>query len=260
MLTDEQSVAQTGLDAAAIKPTESDVARALELPFDIVAIDYEGREHLPDAGTLRYLAHEKEVRLTVPVRANGFDPLGDDHCYDWLPTGVKQVLVAGHSAYLTEAERSRAVSSRLRAARDRFPDAWVGTEGIERVALAAGGTQYELLSRRTERDLRALRAAGFDGGIAVYAPTVLSDDTDVTLDALGQYVARRGPVARALPADPAADSAATGRTREILEQAVRDYALVGDVETVSGRIQELKAAGADLVVGYPAGGIAAFLD
>ncbi len=260
MLTDERAISRTGLDAIAVKPKECDVARALDVPVDVVAIDYEGREHLPDAGTLRYLAHRKEVRLTTPVRADGFDPLGDDSLYEWLPKGVRRVLVAGHAAYLTEEERSRAVSPRLRAARERAPDAWVGTEGIERVALAAGGTQYELLGRTTRRDLRALRAAGFEGDIAVYAPTVLTDDEDAVLDAVGSYVARRRPVAGALPEDAATDAGATGRAREVLGAAARDYALVGDHETVRRRVQDLKDAGATLVVGYPARGLSVFGD
>jgi hypothetical protein len=206
------------------------------------------------------LAREKRVLLTTPVRADGFDPLGDDHLFDRIPSGVGRVLVAGHAAYLTREERKRAVSPRLRAARERAPDAWVGTEGIERVALAAGGTQYELLSRSTERDLRALRAAGYDGEIAVYAPTVLTDDEDEVLDAVGAYVSRRRPVARALPEGAATDGSATGRAREVLSKASRDFALVGTAETVRTRVSALKDAGADIVVGYPARGVEEFAE
>jgi alkanesulfonate monooxygenase SsuD/methylene tetrahydromethanopterin reductase-like flavin-dependent oxidoreductase (luciferase family) len=166
--------------------------------------------------------------------------------------------VAGHGAYLTDEERERAVAPRLRAARDRVPDAWVGTEGIERLALAAGGTQYELLSRSTVRDVRALRAAGFDGQVAVYAPTVLSDDEDAALDAVGAYAARRRPVARALPEDAATDAGATGRAREVLSAAVRDYALVGGPDEVADQVRALKDAGVDVVVGYPARGVDEF--
>ncbi|MFC7080921.1 DUF7388 family protein [Halorussus caseinilyticus] len=258
MLTTGETIAETGL-AAALKPAECDVSRAVELPFEAVAIDYEGREHLPDEATLAELASELEVRLTTPVRAEGFDPLGDDAGYDRVPDGVNRVAVAGHAAYLTDDERRKAVAPRLRAAVERDPTAWVGTEGVERLALATGATQFELLSRTTERDLRALRAAGFDGELAVYAPTVLTDDDDEVLDAVGGYAARRGPVASALPDGAETDRAATGRAREVLSAATRDYALVGTPAEVGERIAALKDAGADLVVGYPARGIEEFV-
>ncbi|MDS0297949.1 luciferase [Halogeometricum sp. S1BR25-6] len=258
MLTGECAVSQTGLDAVALKPKECDVRAALDTPFDTVAVDYEGREHLPDAEVLRELAADREVRLTMPVRADGFDPTGDDDLWNWVPEGVRRVFVAGHAAYLSEEERRRAVAPRLAAGLERAPEAWVGTEGVERVALAAGGTQYELLSRSTETDLRALRATGYDGEIAVYAPTVLADDEDEILDGVGAYAARRRPVAKALPTDAATDARAEGRAREVLGKAVRDYALVGDVETVRDRVSSIKEAGADIVVGYPARGVEKF--
>jgi alkanesulfonate monooxygenase SsuD/methylene tetrahydromethanopterin reductase-like flavin-dependent oxidoreductase (luciferase family) len=260
MLTGECAVAETGLDALALKPTECDVRRALDVPLSTVAIDYEGRDALPSPAVLERLAAEKTVRLTTPVRADGFDPLGDDSRWESIPETVDRVLVAGHGAYLTDDEKRRAVAPRLRAARERAPDAWVGTEGIERIALAAGGTQYELLSRSTARDVRALRAAGFDGRVALYAPTVLTDDEDVVLDAVGAYAARRRPVARALPDDASTDATAIGRAREVLSAAVRDYALVGAPDTVREQVGELREAGVDLVVGYPARGVDEFCD
>lgn len=260
MLTGERTVAKTGLDVAALKPEECDVRRALDLPFSTVAIDYEGREHVPDPETLELLAAEKRILLTTPVRADGFDPLGDDRLYETLPAGVDPVFVAGHPAYLTDAERSRAIAPRLGAARDRDADAWVGTEGVERVALAAGGPQYELLTRTTERDVRALRAAGFEETIALYAPTVLSDDEDDVLDAVGGYIARRSSVARALPDETPVDSNATGRARDVLLTAAQDYALVGTADDVGRRVRTLKDAGADVVAGYPARGVGEFLD
>ncbi|WP_458206185.1 DUF7388 family protein [Haladaptatus sp. NG-SE-30] len=264
MLTSNHAVARTGLDAAALKPAECDVRRALELPFDTITIDYEGREHLPDSETVADLAAEKEVRMTVPVRADGFDPLGDDSLYRKLPDDVAQVLVAGHPAYLSERERSRAVAPRFGAALDRTSDAWVGTEGVERIAAATGAAQFELLSRSTARDLRALRAAGFEDTIAVYAPTVLTDDEDAILDAVGAYVARRKPVARALANTPDAetttDARATGRARDVLSSASRDFTLVGTADQVGEQVAALKDAGADYVVGYPARGVETFLD
>ncbi|WP_142986806.1 DUF7388 family protein [Halorubrum cibi] len=260
---------RAGIDAAALKPAECEVSRAVDLPVDRVAIDYEGREHFPDAATLEAIATEKSLYVTTPVRADGFDPLGDDSLLDRIPDRARRLLVAGHGAYLDESEASRAIAPRFGAAREVAPDAWIGTEGVERLALAAGGTQYELLSRSTERDARALRAAGFDGEIAVYAPTVLTDDEDAVLDGVGAYVSRRRPVARALPdgggegsddgGSPPTDATATGRTREVLSAAARDFALVGSPETVRERVDELRDVGVDRVVGYPARGIDEFL-
>jgi hypothetical protein len=259
MLASTANVLAAGIDAVAVKPTECTVERALEVPLDTVAIDYEGREHLPAMETLRTLADASTLYVTTPVRADGFDPLGDDSLLDELPAAANRVLVAGHSAYLTEPEAEKAVPPRLGAAMETVSDPWVGTEGVERIALAAGGTQYELLSRSTKRDVRGLRAAGFEGAIALYAPTVLTDDEDAILDAVGAYVARRRPVARALPDGAATGASATDRAREILSAAARDYALVGSVEEISDRIDALKTAGVDTVVGYPAQGLEAWL-
>lgn len=255
MAASDSAVERAGLDAVALKPTEHDLARAVDLQVETVAIDYEGREHLPERSLLRELAEEKTVLLTIPVRADGFDPLGDDSLWDWVPDGVRRVLVAGHPAYLSEEEADRAIAPRLGAGIERAPDAWVGTEGVERLALATGATQFELLSKDTERSLRALRAAGFDGDLAVYAPTVLSEDEDAVLDAIGDYVARRGAVRRAMPDGGRADAGAEGRSREVLRSAVEDYALVGDSTTVNERVSSLREAGATSIVGYPARGI-----
>ncbi len=244
-----------GIDAVALKPTEVDLSRARALDVGTVTVDFEGREHVPDRATLAALAASADVRVTVPVRADGFDPLGDDSLLAGLPDDVGRILVAGHPTYLSEAEAGRPVAPRLRAAAARASDPWVGTEGVERLALAVGGTQFELLSRTTARDLRALRAAGFDGDVAVYAPTVLSDDEDAVLDAVGPYAARRAPVREALPADAETGSDARGRVREVLSRAVRDYGLVGDADDVAEQVGRLEAAGADAVVAYPARGL-----
>ena len=259
MQQDTDAVHRTGIDAAAIKPAECDVSAAAGLPVETVTVDFEGREHLPAPGTLDDLADAvAELRVTVPVRADGFDPLGDDSTLAALPDGTKPVLVAGHPAYLSEAERRRAVAPRIGAAAERFGDPWVGTEGIERIALATGATQFAVLSPTTEREFRALRAAGFEGDLAVYAPTVLSEDPDDVLDAVGGYVARRGPVRRALPEGAETGAGATGPARERLLTAAEDYALAGSVEDVRAKVDALRAAGADRVVGYPAQGLAAF--
>ncbi|NHN42567.1 luciferase [Halorubellus sp. JP-L1] len=263
--TGETQLSRTGVDALALKPAECDVSRALAADVDVVTIDYEGRDHVPNGATLRELAAEKTLRMTTPVRATGYDPTGDDSLDDAIPAGVGRVLVAGHGAYLDDDEQARAVAPRLGEAVQRHPEAWVGTEAVERVALATGATQFELLSRSTHRDVRALRAAGFDGEVAVYAPTVLTDDEDDVLDAVGAYAARRGPVRRALP-DAAADgesvatdASATGRARDVLSKAVRDYALVGDVATVREQVAGLHDVGVDHVVAYPARGLDAAL-
>jgi hypothetical protein len=256
----ESALANAGIDAVALKPTEHDLRSARELGASTVAIDYEGRENLPEASELGALAEDREVVATTPVRADGFDPLGDDSLLrEWLPDGVRRAVVAGHPTSLSESEQSRAVPPRFGAAIETASDAWVGTEGVERIALATGETQYELLSRGARRSIRGLRAAGFAGEVAVYAPTVLTDDEDEILDAVGEYVARRSAVARALPDGAETDATATGRAREVLSKAARDFALVGSTETVRERVAELEDAGATEVVAYPAGGVADFL-
>lgn len=246
---------RVGVDAVSVKPSEISIDRVVDRPVDRLVIDWEGRDHLPDRETLAALAETAHVRVTVPVRADGFDPLGDDSLYDQIPETVDFAFVAGHPAYLSPDERRRAVAPRFGTSLDRFPDAWVGTEGVTEVALATGATQFDLLVSGTERRLRALRSAGFEGGIAIYAPTVLSEDADAVLDAVGDYVARRGAVAERLPGECATDSSADPSVREVLLEAAEEYALVGDPETVRSRIASLRSAGADHVVSYPARGI-----
>ena len=250
------SLHHADIDAVALKPAEHDLERVpdLEGGVETAVLDYEGRDHLPDPETLAALSDTYDCYVTTPVRADGFDPLGDDSLVASLPDAAGRVLVAGNGAYLTEREARRAVAPRLAAAREAAPDAWVGTEGIERIALAAGGTQFELLSGSTEREVRALRAAGFDGEVALYAPTVLTEDPDEVLDAVGGYAARRDPVRRTLPEAAATDASATGRAREALLEAVTDFALVGDADAVRERIETLRSAGVDHVVAYPARG------
>ncbi|WP_435076833.1 DUF7388 family protein [Halococcus sp. AFM35] len=257
----------SGFDGVALKPTEIDVAAVALAGVDRAVVDYEGREHVPDSDVLAECARETRLSVTTPVRADGFDPLGDDHLSETLPESVGRVLVAGNPAYLTERERNRAIAPRIGAARERAPAAWVGTEGIGRVALAAGGTQFELLAPPTVREVRALRAAGFDDEVAVYAPVVRSAEEDTLLDALGAYVARRGSVAAALDdargegvaaADGmGADAGATDKPRSVLLEAIERFALVGTNEQIDERIDELRSVGVDTLIGYPARGPAA---
>ena len=46
------TLARVGIDAVALKPAEVDVERAVDLDVDTLAVDYEGREHLPSPETL----------------------------------------------------------------------------------------------------------------------------------------------------------------------------------------------------------------
>ena len=254
------TLADAGVDAVALKPAKMSVGRASALSTSTVTIDYEGHEHVPTGETLRALAEDATVRVTIPVRADGFDPLGDDERLRALPDSVGQVVVAGHPAYLDERERRRAVAPRLREVAERASDPWVGTEGVERIALAVGGTQYELFSSSTRRDVRSLRAAGFDGEIAVYAPVVLTGDDDAILDAVGDYAARRSVVSEGLPANAPTDSTVTGEARETLLAGCREYALAGDVETVADRVEGLREVGVNHVVGYFASDLDSLLD
>jgi hypothetical protein len=249
------SLTDVGIDAVAIKPTEVAVERAHELDVETVTVDYEGRASVPDPELLRELADSFEVRVTAPVRADGFDPSGDDHIRAMLPEPVGEVLVAGHPAYLDEHEHRRAVAPRLSAAAEQATNPWVGTEGIERLALAVGHTQYELLAPGTKSAVRGLRAAGTAESIAVYAPVVLSTDDDTILDAVGEYAARRQRVRERLPADAPHDSSATGEARSELLRGCQAYALVGNSEEVAEQVAELDAVGVDQIVGYPARGL-----
>lgn len=248
-----EALATAGFDAVAVKPTERDL-RSVADGFDgRVTIDFEGREHLPEPAVLESLGGERDVIVTVPVRADGFDPLGDDRLLGAYAAVGRPAFVAGNGAYLDAHERRRGVAPRLREALARHPEGWVGTEGIERVAMATGATQYELLSATTEREVNAMRTAGFDGAIAVYAPTVITGDDDVALDGLGDYVARRRPVAARLPEGARTDAAASGRARSVLLEAIDDYAIVGPPSAVAERIGALREAGVTTLVGYPAG-------
>lgn len=248
-------LAAVGVDAVALKPSEVDVRRATALDVDLITVDYEGRDHMPTMADIDVLGETATVRLTIPVRADGFDPLGDDHLWQACPDDVSHVLVAGHPAYLSEGERTRALAPRFQQATERCADPWIGTEGVERLAMALGGTQFELLTGRTERTVEALRTAGFDGDIAVYAPTALAADDDAILDAVGSYAARRTSVATRLPSESPHDSRIAGEARDMLLEACRTYGLVGDPTSVSERIASLRAAGVDHIVGYPARGL-----
>lgn len=254
------TLADAGVDAVALKPPEVDLERATGLSVETLTIDFDGHDHVPEPSTLSALAADREVRLTVPVRADGYDPYGDDGLLRETPASVGLVVVAGNPAHLDARECRRAVAPRLAAVARDARDPWVGTESVERVAMAVGGTQFDLLSATTETEVRALRAAGLDEEVAVYAPLVLTDDEDAILDALGGYAGRRPDVREALPGDAPRNSTASGQAREALLEGCRQYALVGDAPTVSDRVERLRTAGVDHVVAYPARGLDPFLE
>lgn len=243
------------VDGIAVKPTVMDVSSVDDIGVETIVVDFEGMDSMPSNDTLAELAESTAVRVTVPVRGTGFDPLGDDSRCRALPPAVDRVLVAGHPAYLSSAERQRAAGPRVIAAADSYPDAWVGTEGIERIALATGLTQFELLAKSTERTVMALRGGRVETSIAVYAPIVPSADADRILDAIGEYVARRPRVSRGLPDDAVTDSSATGRTRDRLLTAAEDVALVGSSDAIQQRVDQLRSVGVDTIIAYPALGV-----
>ncbi len=71
------TLAAAGIDAVALKPTEVDVSQATALDVETLAIDYEGAA-TSQRRTYRATCIDADVRVTTPVRANGFDPLGED--------------------------------------------------------------------------------------------------------------------------------------------------------------------------------------
>ncbi|WP_330631115.1 DUF7388 family protein [Halocatena halophila] len=254
------TVADIPCDGLALKPTATELRSLTDRSLDVdrLVIDFEGHEHVPERAVLDALAEHHQVFVTTPVRADGFDPLGDHSIVEELPSHIGRVLVAGHPAYLNGTEAKRAIAPRLReavAADNLAHQPWIGTESVERIAMAIGGVQYELLSKSTGRTVRALRNAGYDAPIAVYAPTVLSDNDDVVLDALGDYVARRKPVREALSALDRSyhtDSNATGEARSVLRTATNQYGIAGDRNTVAERIESLRASGVTDVICHPA--------
>lgn len=255
MISSVDAAARLEVDGFALKPTEVPLD-SVELPsIETLVVDWEGPAAFPDIDVLERLANGRRLRVTTPVRADGFDPLGDDRWDDRLPDDIGRVLVPGNGAYLTPGERRRGIAKRLGAALDRHPDAWIGSEGCERIATATGATQFELLGPDTDRAVAALRATGFEADVNVYAPTVATRDEDAVLDALGPYAARRPAVRERLPAEAPVGAEATGRTRERLLEGIRQYALVGDPGAINERIRSLRAAGVTRVIAYPATGL-----
>lgn len=255
MLSKSTQLGELGIDAIAIKPSKVDISTVEQVSTPYLVIDFEGVDHLPRTSTVEALAEDSEVVMTAPIRADGFDPLGDDTLLRSYGDLVTFAFVAGHPAYLNRSEVPRAVAPRLTGALDRFGDALVGTEGIERLALTTGAPQYELLSRSTAAEVRGLRRMGFDGEVFVYAPLAVSEDEDLLLDTLGSYVSRRSVVANRLSDGVPTDRHASGSTREILLDAITEYTIAGSDHEVRKRVDALKRAGIDAVVAHPALGL-----
>jgi len=100
---------------------------------------------------------------------------------------------------------------------------------------------------------RPMRADGFDGTVAVDAPTVLTDGPD----GVDGYLART-PVPRRLPDGAATDGPAAGPDRSTLLEAATDFRLVGDDPTVRNRLGTRRSVGLDRVVASPARGLEVF--
>lgn len=254
-MTQLETIESVGFDALAVKPSHTDPSRVTSSPFDRFIIDFEGTEYYPSVSLIRDLQASTNVRLTIPVRVNGFDPLGNRDYLDALPPETKMVLVAGNPAYLSQAELSRRIAPRIGEVASEFADVWVGTEGIPLIALATDATQFFLLSPESRNTVKTIRAAGYAGTIAVYAPTVISDDQNTILDAIGPYTARRDRVRRELNR-PDSITDLDSNDREILVRAIQEYALTGSVPEINEQIQSLKNQGIDTVVSYLPTGIA----
>lgn len=247
-MTQLEVISDVGFDAVAAKPSHTDLVELTSSPVEHMVIDFEGREHYPSDTTLRKLKETTDIRVTIPIRADGFDPLGDRHHLDSLPPETKVVLVAGNPAYLTEDELRRPIAPRIGAATDEFSDAWIGTEGIPRIALAASAPLFYLLSPQSTRTIQKIRSAGYTGTIAVYAPTLVSAETETILDTLGPYTFRREPVRRKLETESFSELDSTDR--EILLRETQNYALTGSVSEINTQITNLKTQGVDTVVTY----------
>lgn len=241
-----------GVDGLALKPTQYDLCAVPSSPVETLVIDYEGRGAFPDSSVLMQLATEYELYVTTPVRADGFDPLGDDSYLDRIPSSAKRVLVAGNPAYLTDDEQQRKISPRLKKARQSDPSAWIGTEGIEPLANRLGGTHFELLGPALDDRISQRRDDSAIDQVAVYAPMVITDDADQKIAALGEYVSRRDSVRSEIPEVRSVVDMARGRIRKELLEAIDQYALAGSIETIHRRITDFHANGVDQVIVYPA--------
>lgn len=254
-MTQLETIEAVGFDALAVKPSHTDPSRVKSSPFDRFIIDFEGTEHYPSVSLIRELQASTNVRLTIPVRVDGFDPLGNRDYLDVLPQETKVVLVAGNPAYLSQAELNRRIAPRIGEVASEFTDVWVGTEGIPLIALATDATQFFLLSPESRNTVKAIRSAGYEGTIAVYAPTVISDDRNTILDAIGPYTARRDRVRRELKHPDSITDLDSG-DRKVLLRAIQEFALTGSVPEINEQIQSLKNQGIDTVVSYLPTGIA----
>ena len=129
--------------------------------------------------------------------------------------------------------------------RDRAGDAAV-VDDEAREPLPSPATLESPSTARACHVPTPLRADGFDGTVAVNAPTVLGPDVGGCL--------ARAPVPRRLPDGAAADAPAAGPDRSTLLEAATDFRLVGDDPTVRDRIGTRRSVGLDRVVAYSARG------
>lgn len=247
-MTQREVISDVGFDAIAVKPSHTNLSRVTSSPIDTVVIDFDGREHFPSNTTILELQETTDTRVTIPIRVDGFDPLGDREYLDSLPTETKVVLVAGNPAYLTEEELHRSIAPRLGTAVDEFSNAWIGTEGIPLIALATTAPLFFLLSPESKHTIQKIRSAGYPGSIAIYAPTVVTTDTDTILQTLGPYTMRREPVRRQLEAESL--SSLDSDKQELLLRETQKYALTGSVSEINTQISRLKTKGADNIVSY----------
>lgn len=247
-MTQREVISDVTCDAIAVKPSQTSLSHVTSSPIDSVVIDFEGREHYPSNTTIQELQETTDTRVTIPIRVDGFDPLGDREYIDSLPTETKVVLVAGNPAYLSEDELQRAIAPRIGTAIDEFSDAWIGTEGIPLIALATTAPLFFLLSPESKHTIQQIRSAGYHGSIAVYAPTVVSTDTDTILQTLGPYTMRREPVRRKLDAESLSSLAPD--EQEILLRETQQYTLTGSLSEINTQISRLKTKGVDNIVSY----------
>ncbi len=247
-MTQLEVIGEVGFDALAVKPRDTDLSQIPSTPVNNVVIDFEGREHYPSNTTIRSLQETTNLRVTLPIRVDGFDPLGNREYLDSIPPETKVVLVAGNPAYLTENELDRSIAPRIGTAVDKFANAWIGTEGIPLIALATTAPLFFLLSPQSKRTIQQIRSVGYEGTIAVYAPTLITEDTDTLLETLGPYTLRRDPVRHKL--ESTSLSSLNPEDQEILIRETQKYALTGSVSAINSQISHLKNHGVDKVVSY----------
>jgi len=187
--------------------------------------------------------------FTIPVRRGDFEERLSG-CLEILKKhnvgGV--CIVAGNPAYLDDEELAKPVRPLLVKAaevlsREATQDGkllMIGTENVERIAAYIssryGAIPFTLLDDGKHGELKWFREkTGMP--VAVYAPYHVGNPlSEQALNRARAYAARR-------------------LHRDYDEDAVRmkitQVAILGDVERVGGRLEQLAGAGASIIVGYP---------